>query len=342
MADFSDNTLFRGLAPDLANALLPLAEPVSFLKGSRLVKQGEPARGAWLIREGTAEVRVILPAGGERVVASVPSNGIFGESALFETAACNASVYAATNLDGWFLPGESFRALVMGRNAAALAIQRNVTTALVNRLAELNRELTRHPAPEDRPPAASPPDGDPLAGVARITHDEHFDYRAFLPLLPFFEGMRINDIEAVTAETRALALPRGAWLFAAGQPVNACYLVVRGAVEATRSVGAPERPLERRIAVLPPGALAGYLSLLAGHPTHGAHARAREDCVLLEYPAAVFEGLYRGSDGPSIKFQHAIHRTLMTSLARSNSQLARLVTQQALSVAVRDSTVGLR
>jgi CRP-like cAMP-binding protein len=328
VTNFHANTLFRGLDAAMADAIQPLAEPVSFVKGSRLVRQNDVARGAWLLHTGAAEVRVRLPAGGERVVATLAAGNTFGESALFETGTCNASVYAVENVDGWFLPGDAFRALVLGRHPAAMQIQRNITRSLVERLSALNADLAKQSAPEDRVAPSSPPTDDPLANVPRTKHTS-FAYREFLRLLPIFQGFTDNDIDAVTAGTSALEVPRGTWLFAAGHPAKACYLVVRGAVEATRSIG----EVERRIAVLPPGTLAGYLSLLAEKPTHGAHARTREDSLLLEFPAGDFMARYGGQSGAEIKFQHSIHRALLTSLARSNSQMARLVTQAALGAA---------
>lgn len=326
VTDFHANSLFAGLEGAAADALLPLAEPVAFVKGSRIARQNELARGAWLLHTGRAEVRVRLPAGGERVVATLDPGSAFGESALFETGTCNASVYAVENVDGWLLPGDAFRALVLGRHPAAMRIQRNITRTLVERLSALNADLAKQATPEDRVAKEAPPPEDPLGAIPRVKR-AGFAYREFLRLLPFFQGFTPNDIDAVTVGTTALEVPRGTWLFAAGHPARACYLVVRGAVEATRSID----PRERRIAVLPPGTLAGYLSLLAEKPTHGAHARTREDSLLLEFPADVFMTLYGGQGGAEIKFQHAIHRALLTSLARSNSQMARLVTQAALA-----------
>ncbi len=63
---------------------------------------------------------------------------------------------------------------------------------------------------------------------------------------------------------------------------------------------------------------------------HGAAARAREQALLLEFAAADFMSIYRGVSGADVKMQHAIHRNLLQSLARSNSQLSRLVTQARL------------
>jgi CRP-like cAMP-binding protein len=116
----------------------------------------------------------------------------------------------------------------------------------------------------------------------------------------------------------------------AGQPADACFLVVRGAVEANARIDGRER----RMALLGPGSLVGFLSVLRGTP-HGANARARENATLLEFPAAQFMALYNGTSGADVKTQHAIHRNLLQSLARSNSQLSRLVTQARLSEALK-------
>src|SRR5207302_438920 len=94
-----------------------------------------------------------------------------------------------------------------------------------------------------------------------------------------------DDFRAFVAsrDPAALELPRGAWLFAAGSPANACFLVVRGAVE----VLAKFQDLERRVALAGPGELVGYLAVLEGAP-HVAAARVREPAWLLELPAREF------------------------------------------------------
>jgi CRP-like cAMP-binding protein len=330
---FRATAICRGLDQTAAAQLLALAEPVSFLSGSRLVRQGEESRGAYVLRHGRVEARVSLPGGGERAVAELPAGSMFGEMALLEQGHCSASVVAIAHVDGWFIAREPFRALIAGRNPAALAIQRTLTSGLVERLDALNSELSRQPAPEDRPAADRPPDEDPLLHIARACRGV-FDYRGFLPILPFFAGFSSNEIDQVTAAANLLEIARGSWLFVAGQPAKACYLVVRGAVEANAHIGGRER----RLALLGPGTLVGYLSVLRGTP-HSANARAREHTTLLELPAAQFMALYGGSSGADVKTQHAIHRNLLQSLARSNSQLSRLVTQSRLSAALQARAV---
>jgi CRP-like cAMP-binding protein len=333
---FRATAICRDLDDAAAAQIFALAEPVSFVASSRLVRQGETSRGAYLIRAGSVEARVSLPGGGEKTVATLSDGSMFGEMALLEHGQCSASVVAITNVDGWFIEHESFRALTAGRNAAALAIQRTITQGLVERLGALNAELRKYPAPEDRPMAHATADAatDPLAGLPRSRHAE-FAYRAFLPILPFFAGFSADEIDAVIANARVLEVPRGQEVFLSGQPVSACYLVVRGAVEVCAAIDGRER----RMALLGPGSLVGYLSLLRG-TSHGAAARAREQSILLEFPAADFMAIYNGLSGAEVKMQHAIHRNLLQSLARSNSQLSRLVSQARLSESLKARLVG--
>ena len=197
------------------------------------------------------------------------------------------------------------------------------------RLGRLNAELLRHPAAEDREVPDALPVGDPLAGVERQLAAA-FALRPFLPVLPVFAGFSTADIDMVVAPAQSLQVARGQWLFVAGQPANACFLLVRGAVE----VCARNDGRERRLAVLGPGSLIGYLSVL-GSGTHGASARVREAADLLEFPADAFRRLFAGVSGAEARMQHAVQRAMLASLARSNSQLSRLVTQEALVEALR-------
>ncbi|MBL8524800.1 MAG: cyclic nucleotide-binding domain-containing protein [Betaproteobacteria bacterium] len=334
---FRATAICRDLDEAAAAQIFALAEPVSFLAGSRLVRQGETSRGAYLIRSGTIEVRVSLPGGGDKTVATLGDGSMFGEMALLEHGLCSASVVAVSNVDGWFIEHEPFRALTAGRNAAALAIQRTITQGLVERLGALNAELRKHPAPEDRPvaKAKSTVATDPLAGLPRTRHAA-FAYRSFLPILPFFSGFSVDEIDAVTANARVLDIPRGHDVFQSAQAASACYLVVRGAVEACAEVDGRER----RMALLGPGSLVGYLSVLRGMP-HSADARAREQSLLLEFAADDFMAIYNGLSGAEVKMQHAIHRNLLQSLARSNSHLSRLVSQARLSESLKNRLLGV-
>jgi CRP-like cAMP-binding protein len=296
--------------------LLSIARPVSFGSGARLVRQGEAARGAFLIRSGSLEARLALPGGGTLPVAELRGGDMFGEMALIERGVCTASVVAKTPVEGWFVGRDDFRAMVASRDPQALEVQRIITRVLAAKLRALNARVREHPAAEDRP-----------AREARRLERRppSFDWRRFLPALAFFEGFDEQEIDELLAPARAFEADRDAVLFEQGSPADACYLVVRGAVEVLSAHGR----LERRIALAGPGELVGYLALLEG-ARHGAAARVREAACLLELPAPAFLALHAGRSGASVSLQHAIHATLLRSLGRTNNQLTRLISAARL------------
>ena len=295
--------------------LLAVARPVSFTKGARLVRHGEAARGAWVLARGTAHATVVLPGGEVLTVAKIGPGEIFGEMALCERGSCTATVTAAADIDGWFIGRDDFRALVAQRNPAASAVQHAVTLVLSEKLRALNAKVLELGEPGGVA-AAAPNGDDPLAGVARLK-DAPFGVRAFLPLLPFFEGFDESEIEEIVKVSSLLELPRGRAIFAPGQAPDAVFVVVRGAVEIVTG-------RERRMAVLGPGQPFGYTGLLERR-AHGSTARTRENALILEIPRRAFETLYFGAGSASTKLHRAIQRSLLNSLAQTNRHLTRLI-----------------
>ncbi len=136
-------SLCRGLERAAAERLSTVAREVSFLKGAQLVRQNGPARGAFLIRSGTVEARIALPGGGTLTVAELRDGDVLGEMALIERGVCTATVVACSNVDGWFIGGDDFRAMVASREPVALEIQRSITHNLAAKLRVLNANAMR-------------------------------------------------------------------------------------------------------------------------------------------------------------------------------------------------------
>ena len=158
-----------------------------------------------------------------------------------------------------------------------------------------------------------------------------FDFKPFLPRLPFFEGFDQSELAEILSISSVLELPRGHAVFNSGQPSSACFIVVRGAVE----IRAQHARRERRIAVLGPGQLLGYMSALE-RGTHGSDAVVREQAVLLEIPTNDFEKLYFGSSPTSTKLHRVIQKSLLSSLGQTNRHLTRLISQARLRGADRE------
>jgi len=311
------------------NALLSIARPVSFRRGACLVRAGETARGAYILRAGQAEASVVLPGGEKLVVARLEPGNLFGETALFERGTATATVAASANLDGWFLDRDDFRALAAQRTPEAQRVLHALTLILMEKLRAINARVLEAAAPEDQS-AGKANAADPVADVKR-TKKTAFDFRPFLPLLPFFEGFDEGEIAQIMEASRLLELPPGHGVFSIGQPSQAAFVVLRGAVEICARQG--ER--ERRMAVLGPGQIFGFMSLLEGG-THGSAASVRESSILLEIPRASFESIYRGSTAISTALHHAIQGSLLASLAQTNRHLTRLISLARLRGARRE------
>ena len=105
-----------------------------------------------------------------------------------------ASVVARSEVAGWFVDRDDFRALVAGRDSEGFALQRAVTAVLAAKLRAATARLLEHPAAEDRP-AAQP--------IQRARCEPSYEWRRFLPVLPFFEGFPADDIAALVEAARS-------------------------------------------------------------------------------------------------------------------------------------------
>ena len=322
-------TFLDRLDKEARELLLAVARPVSHAKGERLVRHGDPSRGAYILRDGAAEASVTLPGGEKLTVAKFGGGAVFGEMALIERGTCTATVTATEPLAGWFIERDDFRALVAQRVPGALRVQHTLTLALSDKLRSLNAKVLDVAAAEDQP-AGKSSGADPLAGVRRL-ESASFDFKPFLPHLPIFESFDADEIAELLAAAEVLELPRGQKIFAAGQPSSACFIVVRGAVE----IRAQHEKRERRMAVLGPGQLLGYMSALE-KSAHGSDAVVREQAVLLEIPAKAFEAIYFGASAASTKLHRVIQRSLLASLGQTNRHLTRLISQARLRGAEKE------
>jgi CRP-like cAMP-binding protein len=326
----SEKTFLERLDGEARDLLLAVARPVSHSKGERLVRHGDPSRGAYVVREGAAEATVTLPGGEKLSVARFGAGAVFGEMALIERGTCTATVTATANLAGWFIDRDDFRALVAQRVPGALRLQHTLTLVLSDKLRQLNAKVLEVPSPEDKPVARKSNGADSLAEVQRLKKAS-FDFKPFLPHLPLFEGFDAAEIAEILDVAHILELPRGQKIFSAGQPSTACFIVVRGAVK----IRAQHEKRERRMAVLGPGQLLGYMSALE-KSVHGSDAIVREQALLLEIPAKAFESLYFGNSTASTKLHRVIQKSLLSSLGQTNRHLTRLISQARLRGAAKE------
>src|SRR5262245_1638225 len=122
----------ESLETDARDLLLSASRPVSFEAGAMLVRHGDPARAAYIVREGSVEAIATLHGGESLTIATLGAGSIFGEMALIELGTCIATVRAATTMAGWSVAHEDFRALVSQAQPAALKLQHAITMVLAD------------------------------------------------------------------------------------------------------------------------------------------------------------------------------------------------------------------
>src|SRR5262245_37883705 len=223
-------TFLDRLDGEARELLLAVARPITCAKGERLVKHGDPSRGAYLLKSGAADAVVTLPGGEKLTVARLEAGHVFGETALIEKGTCTATVNATEPLEAWFLERDDFRSLVAQRTPSALRVQHALNLALSDKVRALNAKVLEIPAPEDKPKSGTDHDFDPLAKTPRLKQAS-FDLKPVLPHLPFFESFDQQEITDLLALAHILELPRGHPIFYAGHPSTAVFIVIRGAIE---------------------------------------------------------------------------------------------------------------
>jgi len=113
----------------LAGAGVPVR---AFKQGEIIFREGDPATDLYVIKSGRVEV-----ASGNRMLATIEENGIFGEMALIDKAPRSATVTAATDVEVVPVSEKQFLFLVSQTPFFALKVMR----VLVSRLRIANKAV---------------------------------------------------------------------------------------------------------------------------------------------------------------------------------------------------------
>jgi predicted acylesterase/phospholipase RssA len=124
---------------------------------------------------------------------------------------------------------------------------------------------------------------------------------------PLLSGASEHVLDELTADAREVRLDAREWLFRAGDPADACFVVLSGRLEVV--VESEDGPQVAR--VLGPGSAVGELALLTGEPRSAA-VRALRDTRLLELDAIRF--------GAVLEREPAFGASLARELARQLQQ----------------------
>lgn len=133
-----------------------------------------------------------------------------------------------------------------------------------------------------------------------------------LPRVPLFGELAPESFERLVRAVRLAKLREDQVLFREGEPGDALYVVVEGAV-----VPSSERPARRRLAVLQEGDFFGEVALVTDQPRI-ATVRALVDTTLLALDADAVRALLRREPGLAVTFLRFLRERLLHRLGRTS------------------------
>lgn len=133
-----------------------------------------------------------------------------------------------------------------------------------------------------------------------------------LPRVPLFGDLAPESFERLLRSVRLSRLREDQLLFREGDPGDALYVVVEGAV-----VPSAERPVQRRLAVLQEGDFFGEVALVTDQPRI-ATVRALVDTTLLALDADAVRALLRREPGLAVAFLRFLRERLLHRLGQTS------------------------
>jgi CRP-like cAMP-binding protein len=280
--------------------------------GEVLWRQGEEAAAMLLVADGSVSLSLHLPGDRTVEIGRRERGEVLGEIPLLDGGRHTATARVVEPARLLSLSRADFAALVSRRHPTAFALKRRLAGVGCARLRQHLGGLAESlggGAPPGAPPAeerarlefCGPPDS---RYVRRLANFRAFDS---LALWGFLTAGRYARCEA------------GRTLVAEGEPSDACYVTINGAVE--RIIVRGGRRI--RVGLAGPGLAFGYESLIDGGPSP-VTAATRERTLLLVLPRTAWERLFGGEDSGSHVFLDVVLRDLMAALRQALRPHARL------------------
>ncbi len=141
IAFLRNHPLTFGLQSAQLKQLGELLEEVSVAPGERLLGEGLPVRGLFLLKDGRLRIAIKGKDGQPRTVAELDAPTVVGEMELMSGNPSAASVVAETPVSGYLLPVEAYTGLIEKGDPALSKLTRNIARVLVLRLEETNRRV---------------------------------------------------------------------------------------------------------------------------------------------------------------------------------------------------------
>jgi selenocysteine lyase/cysteine desulfurase/CRP-like cAMP-binding protein len=286
---------FDGLSAGDADRLGALLRPFAAAEGEPIFKANAPVERLLLLGSGRIAV-------GEPVSRTAGPGDVLGELALNGPATHAAAATAVEPVSGHVLEIGDFDQLRLAADPLAVSVLRRLALLLASRI-----RAQGDGAPGEASPGRDATAGPPLAADL-----------ALLAGVPCFRAFSERELEALAPSLRTWTLEPGETLFAEGADATSAFVVLRGAVEATRVRG--DRRI--RLATLGPGRLLGELSLIDGGP-RTATCAAVERSLVVEIAGDIVAQLLDAASPAGVGFLQAVNGALIAALQASERRRGR-------------------
>lgn len=306
--------VFAALGREELADLARVAQPFCRLPGERLFRQGDPADSLYVVESGRLEAVTHLPAERELALATIERGEVIGELALVSGGSRSATVRAVVPTAGFVIERHAFDSLRGSLSPGAVAVMRRLCGVVGERLRRRYAVVGDGLGEDEEEARGSLPsrraEFDPVTETDRL----------FASRLPFFGAFPPGDLGRLLSEFGRVELARGDRLVCAGDRLDAFYLTLRGAVEATIQRG--ER--KQRVRLAGPGTACAYLGLIDDGPGL-IGCRARERALVLALPRVRFHELVSGDGLIARRFLDAVLRDLVDALRVAQRPQATLI-----------------
>jgi CRP-like cAMP-binding protein len=301
----------------------------SIAPGETLYVEGESATSACFLISGELEALKALPGGGAAQIAVIKPGSMIGEMALVAGGTRTATVQAITQTTVLTVQRDFFHAALDQISVPAYKILRSVIHNMAVRLGELQERILKKWDCDECILPADGVDSDAAMVTEGAGQPPSFEYRQYLPVVPFFASFTESETDRLIANAKVVELSRGEYLYRESASARSCYVIVRGAIETSVS-----RDRRYQLSILGPGRICGANSLIT-ETRHCCDARARSAGLLLAFDESNFHELYWGDTTECLKFQRMISQNQLQDRKIADNLLSTLVSQDYVSNGVR-------
>ena len=137
----SEHWLLSGVPMDLLRAALDAGREMRFFPGEKLLQEGDPSDGIFLILAGSARVTATNDQG-ETFLAAVHANDVLGEMGVLDGEPRSGTATAVTICASYFIPTDPFVDLL----ERSTQVSNRLLALLTHRLRHMNGRLLELPA----------------------------------------------------------------------------------------------------------------------------------------------------------------------------------------------------